>query len=354
MISPPITREAKVPVETRGASQRIPALDFTKGALVLFMVLYHWLNYFISPQGDFYRYLRFVTPSFIFITGFLISSVYLSRYDTSESRLAKRLLQRGMKIFGVFILLNVIISLLFRESYAGKVVFAQLSATNMVAVYVTGNTVVAEDAKAAAFYILIPISYLLLISAALVIASRFYKHIFHVVGLLFLLGVAALHWNGLQSGNLELVAIGLLGVILGYVPLASVNTLVSHQYAIVAAYLCYTIVITFWNVVYLLQVVGVCLTVLFIYLLGSKNDAEPGRTRRLIILLGQYSLFGYIAQIAVLQLLHRGLRYVDLGPGALGISFLGAFALTILSVEVVHRVRARSTAVDGLYRAVFA
>jgi uncharacterized membrane protein len=25
---------------------RIPALDFTKGALVLIMVLYHWINHF--------------------------------------------------------------------------------------------------------------------------------------------------------------------------------------------------------------------------------------------------------------------------------------------------------------------
>jgi hypothetical protein len=253
----------------------------------------------------------------------------------------------------VFIFLNVIISLFFRESYGG-IVFAKLSATNLIAIYVTGNIIVAENAKAAAFYILIPISYLLLISAGLIVAYRFYKRIFHVVCLLFLLGVTALHWNGLQSGNLELLTIGLLGVILGYVPLERINTLVGHQYAIVAAYVCYTIVITIWDVAYPLQVVGVCLTVLFIYLLGSKNDAEPGRTRRLIILLGQYSLFGYIAQIAVLQLLYRGLRYVDLGAGALGISFLGAFALTIVSVEVVHRVRARSTTVNGLYKAVFA
>src|SRR6184192_3526731 len=57
---------------------RNSALDFTKGMLVLLMVLYHWLNYFVASEGDFYRYLRFVTPSFIFITGFLISNVYLS------------------------------------------------------------------------------------------------------------------------------------------------------------------------------------------------------------------------------------------------------------------------------------
>jgi len=44
-------------------SHRIPAFDFTKGTLVLFMVLYHWLNYFYGPQGDIYKYLRFLTPS---------------------------------------------------------------------------------------------------------------------------------------------------------------------------------------------------------------------------------------------------------------------------------------------------
>src|SRR6185295_1822787 len=57
---------------------RNPALDFTKGALVLIMVLYHWLNYFVSADGFGYRYLRFITPSFIVITGFLVSHIYLS------------------------------------------------------------------------------------------------------------------------------------------------------------------------------------------------------------------------------------------------------------------------------------
>src|SRR5580658_8456542 len=77
---------------------RIPALDFTKGALVLIMVLYHWLNYFVGPQGDIYKYLRFLTPSFIFITGFLISNVYLSKYGIADPRLPRRLVQRGLKI----------------------------------------------------------------------------------------------------------------------------------------------------------------------------------------------------------------------------------------------------------------
>src|SRR5690348_5413104 len=66
------------------ASVRDTALDFTKGLLVLFMVLYHWANYFLGfnfgPEGKYYDYLRFLTPGFIFITGFMISYVLLQRY----------------------------------------------------------------------------------------------------------------------------------------------------------------------------------------------------------------------------------------------------------------------------------
>src|SRR5882672_7395211 len=89
-----------------GATQRIAALDFTKGAHVLIMVLYHWINYFIGPQWPYYFYLRFLTPSFIFITGFMISSVYLSKYDPADPRLSKRLFTRGLKLMAIFLALN--------------------------------------------------------------------------------------------------------------------------------------------------------------------------------------------------------------------------------------------------------
>src|SRR5271163_81846 len=88
-------------------AQRIPALDFTKGALVLIMVLYHWINYFIGPQWEYYLYLRFLTPSFIFISGFMISSVYLSKYDAADLRLSVRLFTRGLKLLAIFVALNV-------------------------------------------------------------------------------------------------------------------------------------------------------------------------------------------------------------------------------------------------------
>src|SRR5438552_8878065 len=94
---------------------RISALDFTKGALVLFMVLYHWLNYFVATEVDIYRYLRFITPSFIFITGFLISNVLLLKHPIGDLRFPRRLIQRGLKLTGLFILLYVTIKLILSD-----------------------------------------------------------------------------------------------------------------------------------------------------------------------------------------------------------------------------------------------
>src|ERR1700728_1825387 len=102
-----IRRPGVPPTGDSPKSPRIPALDFTKGALVLIMVLYHWINYFIGPDWGYYRYLRFLTPSFIFVTGFMISNVYLAKYDPSDPRLPKRLFTRGFKLLIIFIALNL-------------------------------------------------------------------------------------------------------------------------------------------------------------------------------------------------------------------------------------------------------
>src|SRR5262249_20409824 len=87
---------------------RMTSVDFVKGALVLVMVLYHWLNYFVGLQWGGYRYLRFLTPSFIFITGFIVSYVYLSKYRYDDPLLRLRLWLRGLKLLGVFVVLNIL------------------------------------------------------------------------------------------------------------------------------------------------------------------------------------------------------------------------------------------------------
>jgi peptidoglycan/LPS O-acetylase OafA/YrhL len=334
-------------------SQRIPALDFTKGALVLLMVLYHWINYFIGQEVTYYyKYLRFLTPSFIFIAGFMISNVYLSKYAAADPRLSKRLFSRGLKLFAIFLALNL--ARILAVPFLGTDSQAQnlLDPKNLFTVFVSGNFPV-SGSKLVSFSILVPISYLLMLSGALMIPYRRYRYTFHAVCGALLLGILILGMTGARSYDLEFVTMGMLGVLAGFAPIESINRLVQHPYLLVLAYAGYVAAITLWDVYFPLLAVGTALSLMVIYSIGSRAS-ESGKITGEMILLGKYSLLGYISQIGILQTLAAGFHRLNLGFAGLVLSFLAAFAFTIVSVEIVDRARTRMTSVDRMYRWVFA
>jgi len=335
----------------RPTTSRIPALDFTKGTLVLIMVFYHWLNYFIGINID-YRYLRFLTPSFIFISGFLIGHIYLSKHTAVYSEVSKRLFTRGAKLLLIFIVLNVGRAILIANLPSGVAVIDQINLKTLWTIFVVGDVPI-TGYKVAAFYILIPIAYLLVLSAGLVSLYKYFAYTFHVVCTLLLLSVVGLWLSGLRSPNVELMTIGLMGALVGFVPVARINSFVRHPYLFSLSYLFYVVAITVWNVPFVLLAVGVFLSVWGIYFMGL-SDAAPGGMRRHIILLGKHSLFGYVAQIAILQVLSATLRHVDARLGVIGISLMAAFALTMAAVEGVERVKRKSVILDRLYKVAFA
>ena len=167
----PVSRITAQATVSSPRTPRIPALDFTKGALVLLMVLYHWLNYFIGVQWPYYKYLRFLTPSFIFITGFMISNVYLSKYAVADPRLPKRLFTRGLKLIAIFLALNVARIFVVPSLGTGAVASNLLDPKNLFAVFVSGNF--PAGSKLISFSILVPISYLLMFSGVLMLPYRF-------------------------------------------------------------------------------------------------------------------------------------------------------------------------------------
>jgi peptidoglycan/LPS O-acetylase OafA/YrhL len=327
---------------------RNSALDFTKGVLVLLMVLYHWINYFVSRDGGFYKYLRFITPSFIFITGFLIANVYLARFQIGDPRLHLRLVQRGIKLLVIFTLLNIGGSLLLApgagEGTAGFAAFLQSAGST----YITGN------GRTASFSVLVPISYVLIFSSVLLFPCKWFKPFLTVVCGLLWLGIYVLHRNNLGSANLELFTIGLLGMVLGRLPIERIDRLADQLWLIVAAYGGYLTSLAVWNEIYPLQVVGVCLSVLLIYIIGIRIG-DWSVVHRPMMLLGKYTLLAYIAQIAVLVLLSILLRRLNLGDGSrLAVSFLGALGLTIAIIKAVDHSREQWIPVDRLYKFVFA
>lgn len=343
ILNTPERSSAEVELALTQKSKRIPALDFTKGALVLIMVLYHWMNYFLMVDGSIYKYLRFLTPSFIFITGFLISQVYLSKYQASRPHVPGRLLLRGFKLLGIVLCLNLVLSTVRLNGL--KTRMGDWSLGDSMVAYLTGTAPVA-------FSVLVPIAYLLILSAGLLIVSRRYRNIYHVACGVFVGCTLLLELKGIRAGYLQVFSIGMLGISVGYIPIGRINGLVKHPLAIFVAYVAYLSAITLWDDVYPLQIVGVCLSLAVIYWIGVE-DAEASRIGKVTILLGQYSLFAYIAQIMILQVLRRSLWPLGGGIGVSSSAFVACLACTILSVEVLDRARNRMIGLNKVYIAVF-
>src|SRR5215470_5222819 len=85
----------------RSSRQRIDALDMTKGVLVVAMVVYHSFNYSTDYTLGF-KYLPFLPPSFILITGFLISRLYFTPEAAGDSSIYGRLIFRGFRLLLLF------------------------------------------------------------------------------------------------------------------------------------------------------------------------------------------------------------------------------------------------------------
>lgn len=325
---------------------RNPAFDFTKGVLVLLMLGYHWMNYFVSTEGAIYSYLRFVTPSFIFIAGFLIANIYPVKYGWGSPQVSKRLLIRGCKLLGLFMILNVTANLMFANNYKGAMPGIDSFLHNASDIYLSGNA-------RSSFWVLVPISYLLLLSAAIFSMGNASKYVLLPLCTFMLLCAVLLNMYGRSSANLELIAIGLLGMAVGLFPIQTINKWAQHSYIVVGLNVAYLLAIMTWDALYYLQVVGVCVSVMIIYSIGMKSVLWSTIQSK-IYLLGEYSLFAYVAQIGLLQILYRGLPLLHLQVTALWVlSFTGAVALTVMTVKALHWSRGKWLCIDKMYKFAF-
>lgn len=329
-----------------GAFSRNSALDFTKGILVLLMILYHWFNYFVSPEGIAYVYLRFITPSFIFLAGFLIGNTYPSKYGWGSRKATSRLFERGVKIVVIFTSLNLAANGLVSSTFKGEMPGLGRFLRDAVWIYGPGSA-------GAAFEVLLPIGYLLIFAAMAFLIHRQSDTLVRLsCGVVFGL-IGMLHYYGFSSTNLELVSVGLLGMVVGLFPIERINSWVNHPYGLLLLYACYTLAITVWNVRYGLQIIGVCLNLMLIYLVGLRLGS-PSWTQNKIEILGQYSLFGYIAQIGILQVLYKTLSIIQLGVVARWtISFASAVILTSVAVNTMHFARSKWPSINRIYSAAF-
>jgi hypothetical protein len=319
------------------------ALDWTKGALIVFMVIYHAINY-SKYRVLAFDYLAFLPPSFILITGYIVGQVYASRYDLTSWKPYLRLVIRGLKLLILFTLFNVLNCIARERSLIdGLWEFADRS----------GAIYLSRHGRAGIFEVLLPISYFLLLAPALLwLRGRISAVIPIVAGAIFLL-CFALERKGITPYNLSLLSAGLIGMAFGLIRAETMNRLAAKCYPALLFYIGYRLCSCFWGEPYWVQTFGVVATVFLLYGIAIHLSKVPwlGKT---ITVLGCYSLFGYLAQIALLRsIVHLCGGTVQTWPLVIGIILLTT-ALLVGLVFGADWLQRKNCIFKQAYKAVFA
>ena len=87
------------------------ALDLVKGELVVVMAIYHAMNLFTSAGPNELAYVRFVSGSFVLLSGFICARSYETPLKSHWRNTSRVLVLRGLKLLALFTVLNLLINL---------------------------------------------------------------------------------------------------------------------------------------------------------------------------------------------------------------------------------------------------
>lgn len=315
------------------------------------MVAYHTLNYFLDGYHILYAYIGYVTQAFIFYSGFVSGTVYFNKLIANKKLVYKRLILRGCKIILLFFVLNLLIHALFQKNFGNQDLGLHLFLDNITAIFLTGND------KIARFAILLPIGYVLLLSPVLISLHRYKYYAFTTI-IVFWLLADVMDVRGFFNFNCILT--GIAGVFGGLI----YNDQYKHlsikplRFAAVAIVLFFLIVfIPFYSdprshyISYFLYIIVI---VYNMHLLCSFLN-PAGLLIRQVLKFGQYSLYLYLAQIFILQIVKKILGF-NLSSVSV-IHFLLFIFVTLMLVGLCYLtdfLRNRFTLMDKIYRFVFA
>lgn len=281
---------------------RDKALDFVKGCLVVGMVVYHTAC--LNDRADDPDYmliqylLHFVSGSWIFISGAIISSYYSRKSIDNWSQVAIRLISRGMKLLFIFLIINV---LLIQLGWARSNL--EISWNSLYTVFVPGTGL-------ASFEILVSIGYVLLVSPFLLINSRLGAFLALVV---VLSAVFSYSYTSRLEYNFWAIACGMGGFLAGKILStdwfsdfyqARMGNPINLILLLLLVALYYFLNI-YWGygkqdiLVYLLGIMSI-LAVLY---LSYRWVSAFSYVARELDMLGNYPLFSYIWQMGVIVFL---------------------------------------------------
>jgi Acyltransferase family len=344
--SDPVTAASAVAPE----SARDDAFDWVKGFLVVAMVVYHAMNVVTTASEAAYGYVRFVSGSFIFVTGLLLSRHVSAGFDRDPAGTTRKLILRGSKLVLLFTALNVAI----QASGFGNAAKSVRGVAEFLArapdVYLRG------DGMVASFVILLPIGYLLIVAPLFLRAAGPARPAASLALLAATLLAAGLPRGGLGSAVADFMMVGVAGLCAGaLVPQRPASgggwTKALLGVAGLVASVWLTAQLYFNGALYALCT---ALVILFLYVCGQRLGAE-GPLGRWLVLLGRCSLFGYVAQIVLIQLAARALGRPQWPLGWHAVLFAAVIvAVLVAACRVLLHGRRRFAGVDRAYRWVFA
>jgi hypothetical protein len=329
---------------TQEKKERVVALDWLKGVLVVFMVVYHSINY--SGYTAAFRLMAFLPPSFILITGLLLTNSYLSRYKATDRQLHQRLLIRGAKLVLLFIALNVGLVLL-RNAGDGQALTAlgELAARWREIFFAPSERITSSS-------ILLSIGYVLLVASPLLLLHWIKPWLLPVLATILVAACFSSELNQALNYHLAMITFGIIGMSLGTMRLSRLEWFARRWILILPAYCVYRLCSYFFTEIYPIHLMGTVLSLSILFGLALKFSQE-GFAYRQCVLLGRYCLFGYIFQLVVLQGLRTALPTAD-PVASFIIRTLVTLVLTWLGTVVIEKLRQATHAFDVTYKWVFA
>jgi peptidoglycan/LPS O-acetylase OafA/YrhL len=318
-------------------------LDFVKGFLVICMVMYHTISYFTTAGYDGTKYVRFVTGSFIFISGYIVAVFYQKKFELNKIKICRRLLTRGLKLLLIFTFLNITINLLGIQSHKLIHYKIELYLMNLGSIYIKGNSIYAV------FQIIVPIAYLLLLSPILLIFQKWRKTIIIVTSILLLAHVAF----NIASFNLYGLLIGLVGLSFGLIGINHETYAIKFKSIIIIMFCITIFMMEYFDRNIISYAIGIMIILKLVYDFSKTQDLAK-YFNKLVVLLGQYSLLSYLMQIFFLQSIYQLFikQRFDLGYEAFVIFVITNIFLILLCL-LLDLLRSKFRLIDKSYKLIF-
>lgn len=323
-------------------------IDIIKGSLIYLMVCNHSIDYFAIDK-EIYKYFRFVTGIFIFVAGFISTYVYRKRTEQENLNrvVAKRLMVRGIKLIGLFIFVNIMISLILKHNIQNDNQLIGEISKNLSEMLVYGNYKVVD------FSLLIPIGYLIVTMGITYLIFYNRWNVFQYI-VVILTGYVSIRYFIMNEGfNFTHVLIGLIGAVCGNNYDKIREMLKNRTLLILVVYGIHLIIVSQIKMYFPVYLLSIICNFILLHAFGDFLEKYDG-VHNIFCLTGKYTLFCYLYHIMVLQIIKAANLDSLYGFKLVVFAATITFLITFSSVYLLDISLRKSAVLKKIYTFVFA